>query len=61
MISLLPKDGRTVDLLEWLYRFTLDASTDYLFGESVGSLLDPNVYYMDAMSDGRILSLRLLQ
>lgn len=43
MISLLPKDGKTVDLLEWWYRFTLDASTEYLFGESVNSLLNPKV------------------
>lgn len=43
MISLLPKDGQTVDLQEWFYRFTLDASTDFLFGQSVDSLSDPKV------------------
>jgi len=43
MISLLPKDGKTVDLMEWWFRFTLDASTDYLFGESVESLVNPKV------------------
>jgi hypothetical protein len=43
MISLVPKDGRTIDLMEWWYRFTLDASTDYLFGESVESLVNPKV------------------
>jgi hypothetical protein len=46
MLSLLPTDGSTVDLLEWWYRFTLDASTDYLFGESVGSLRDPKVSHV---------------
>ena len=43
MIDLLPKDGRTVDLLPWWYRFTLDASTDYLLGQSVESLSNPKV------------------
>ena len=42
MISLLPK-VETIDLMEWWYRFTLDASTHYLFGESVGSLTNSEV------------------
>lgn len=45
MISLLPKDGRTFDLSEWWYKFTLDASTHYLFGQSVDSLDNPKVSY----------------
>jgi hypothetical protein len=43
MIALLPRDGRTIDLMEWWHRFTLDASAEYLFGESVESLLNPKV------------------
>jgi cytochrome P450 len=43
MIGLLPKDGRTVELMEWWLRFTLDASTNFLFGESVESLVNPKV------------------
>jgi hypothetical protein len=43
MIDLLPKDGGTFDLMEWWFRFTLDASSEYLFGKSVDSLLDPTV------------------
>lgn len=43
MMDLLPTDGRTVELMEWWFRFTLDASTDYLFGESVESLANPKV------------------
>jgi cytochrome P450 len=46
LISLLPKDGRTIDLLDWWFRFTLDASTDYLFGESVESILNPRVCFL---------------
>lgn len=45
MIDLLPSDGRTIELMEWWFRFTLDASTDYLFGESVESLINPKVGY----------------
>ena len=40
MISLLPKDGRVIEIMDWFFRFALDASTDYLFGESVDSLGD---------------------
>ena len=50
MISLLPKDGSTVDLLPWWYRFTLDSSTDYLFGSSVDSLQNPKTVFAEAFS-----------
>lgn len=43
MVTLLPKDGRTIDLMVWWFRFALDASTDYLFGESVESLVNTKV------------------
>ena len=62
MLSLLPTDGSTVDLLEWWYRFTLDASTDYLFGESVGSLRDPKVSHVPYEIDCSLaLQMRLLR
>jgi cytochrome P450 len=39
MISLVgPGDGRMVRIDELLFRFSLDAATDYLLGDSVGSL-----------------------
>ena len=43
MIQLLPKNGETIELMAWWFRFTLDASTEYLFGESVESLVNPKV------------------
>jgi hypothetical protein len=43
MVDILPKDGQTLDLLNYWLRFTLDASTGYLFGQSVQSLLNPKV------------------
>lgn len=48
MLSILPKDARTFDISDFWYRFTLDASTEYLFGESVGSLLNPKVVHFEA-------------
>ncbi|KAI7910881.1 cytochrome P450 52A11 [Pyricularia oryzae] len=38
LISLLPKDGSTVDLLPFMFDFTMDTSTHFLFGDSVKSL-----------------------
>ena len=49
MIQLLPKDGKTIDLMVWWFRFTLDASTEYLFGESVESLVNPKVSIFNLM------------
>lgn len=60
MISLLPKDGRTFELSDYWYRFTLDASTEYLFGQSIGSLLNPKVSYVESSADIRWLLLRHL-
>jgi hypothetical protein len=54
MISLLPKDGQTVDILEWFYRFTLDSSTHYLFGQSVGSLSDSKVLLFYPWGNSRV-------
>ena len=38
LISLLPKDGSTVNLQPLFSRLALDSSTDFLFGEPVGAL-----------------------
>ena len=43
LISLIPKDNSTVDLQPLFFRYTLDTSTEFLFGESVCSLGDNNV------------------
>jgi len=43
MISLLPTNGATIEMLDWWMRFSLDSSTEYLFGQSVGSLVNPKV------------------
>jgi len=43
-MSLVPPNGETIDVMGLLFRFTLDTSTEYLFGESVNSLDNPDVF-----------------
>lgn len=38
MVSLIPTDGRTVDLQELFFELTIDSATEFLFGHSVHSL-----------------------
>lgn len=38
MISLMPKSGQTVEMMDLFYRMTLDVTTDFLLGSSVNSL-----------------------
>ncbi|KAL9131022.1 MAG: hypothetical protein Q9175_006874 [Cornicularia normoerica] len=40
--SRIPQDGSAVDLQPLFFQFTLDSATDFLFGESVGSLTSTN-------------------
>ena len=66
LISLLPKDGSTVDLQALFFRMVLDSNTEYLFGESVGLLSanasdHANAFHnaLDVAQQGTILRLRL--
>jgi cytochrome P450 len=39
LFALLPRDGKTVvDLKELFFRYTIDSATEFLFGQSVGTL-----------------------
>lgn len=39
LFSLLPRDGTTVvDLMDHFFRYTIDSATEFLFGQSVGTL-----------------------
>jgi cytochrome P450 len=39
LFALLPRDGKTVvDLQELFFRYTIDSATEFLFGQSVGTL-----------------------
>ena len=41
---------RTVDVLDLFFRFTLDASTDFLLGRSADSLRQPKIAFVDAFN-----------
>jgi cytochrome P450 len=38
LFKLLPRDGTAVDLQELFFRYTIDSATEFLFGQSVGTL-----------------------
>jgi cytochrome P450 len=38
LLTLIPSDGSTIDLYELFLRYALDVSSEFLFGESIGSL-----------------------
>ncbi|KAH7322504.1 putative cytochrome P450 [Stachybotrys elegans] len=40
LLLLIPPDGETVELQQLFYRFTMDSSTEFLFGESTDTLLE---------------------
>ncbi|KAL8706503.1 MAG: hypothetical protein Q9201_000435 [Fulgogasparrea decipioides] len=44
LLDLLPRDGSTVDLAEIFFRFTADVTTDFMFGESILSLPQPEAF-----------------
>ncbi|OLL22780.1 Cytochrome P450 52A13, partial [Neolecta irregularis DAH-3] len=48
MIKHIPADGTSCDLQNLFFRFTLDSATDFLLGESINSLDNPNVLFAKA-------------
>jgi len=48
---LCPKSGHTVDAASLFFRYTLDAATDFLLGESVDSLRNPTVRFSHAFAE----------
>lgn len=51
LLSLIPKDMKTFDISEMLFRFTLDTTTDFLFGRNVNSLGQPSQHFAKAFND----------
>ena len=52
MVSLLcPKSGETVDAASLFFRYTLDAATDFLLGDSVDSLHNPTARFSHAFAE----------
>lgn len=48
MVSLVPRDGSTVDIADLFFRLTLDAATDFLLGNNVDSLGHSNTAFAAA-------------
>jgi len=46
-----PASGQTFDIQELFYRMTIDVITDFLLGESVGSLQSPNSRFVSAFTN----------
>lgn len=44
LIAAIPHDGSSVDLLELFLRYTADVTTDFMLGESIGSLPRPDAF-----------------
>lgn len=53
LFALIPRDGRTVvDLQSLFFRYTIDSATEFLFGQSVGSLrsTESNINFAEAFN-----------
>lgn len=57
LIEAIPRDGSTVDLAELFFRFTADVTTDFMFGESILSLPQPEAFGGDLTEACRIAQL----
>jgi cytochrome P450 len=51
MINQFPASGQTFDLQDLFYRMTIDVITEFLLGESVNSLQNPNDKFVHAFTD----------
>lgn len=49
LLKAIPRDGSTVDLADLFVRYTADVTTDFMFGESIQSLLQPESFQGDLM------------
>ena len=61
MIKLIPSDGSTVDIQELFFRLTIDAATEFLFGESTNNLLNDEDTFAASFNFGQeILGRRVI-
>ncbi|GJN69902.1 hypothetical protein PLICBS_003954 [Purpureocillium lilacinum] len=51
LVAKLPPSGQTVDICDLFYRMTLDVTTDFLLGESVGALENPKSEFSRAFME----------
>jgi cytochrome P450 len=53
LIGLIPNDGQEVDISDLFFRYTLDAATDFLLGNSSGSLENSQVQFAEAFAEAQ--------
>lgn len=58
LLALLPRDGSTVDLQELFHRYSMDASTEFLMGESTRTLLPGHSKLQEQFAKGIELGLK---
>ncbi|KAI1134340.1 cytochrome P450 monooxygenase CYP539B5 [Hypoxylon sp. FL0543] len=59
LMTKLPPSGQTVDIMDLLYRMTLDVTTDFLLGASVDSLSNPRSEFAKAFNDVQRIQMML--
>ncbi|MCJ1396235.1 hypothetical protein MMC18_009124 [Xylographa bjoerkii] len=50
LVKAIPYDGTAVDVAELFLRYTADVTTDFMFGESIQSLSQPESFHADLMA-----------
>ncbi|KAI0137386.1 cytochrome P450 [Xylariales sp. AK1849] len=60
LMGLLPPSGENVELMDLLYRMTLDITTEFLLGTSVGSLENTENNFAEAFDEVQRLQMRIL-
>ena len=58
LLEAIPRDGSTVDLAELFLRYTADVTTDFMFGESILSLPQPDASGGELTKACRVAQLR---
>lgn len=51
MMEQFPEDGVPFNIMDLLFRMTIDTTTDFLFGESIDSLATPENPFMEAFNE----------
>ncbi|KAI1657909.1 cytochrome P450 [Daldinia decipiens] len=59
LLAILPPSGQTVNIMDLLYRMTLDVTTDFLLGASVDSLRNPKGEFVKAFNDVQRIQMML--
>jgi cytochrome P450 len=59
VVDIVGREGKEIDLTPLFYRYTLDVATEFLFGQTVGSLEEPRVEFAAAIAEVQRVQARL--